>query len=130
VYARVLRDLADPSNLPTLFHCTAGKDRAGYAAALVLLALEVPRETAMRDYLHTNQFSAAKTASLLRVIRIVSLFRTDPENVRPLFEARETYLGAAFDTIDSEYGGTDAYLRQALGVDDALRARLRSNLLE
>src|SRR5439155_9175552 len=43
VYARFLHDLADPANLPTLFHCTAGKDRTGFAAALVLLALDVPR---------------------------------------------------------------------------------------
>jgi protein-tyrosine phosphatase len=129
VYARFLHELADPANLPTLFHCTAGKDRAGYAAALVLLALDVPRETAMRDYLLTNAFTEAKTRSLLRLIQIVSLFRADPDDLRPLFEAREGYLGAAFAAID-EARGTDAYLRDALGVDDALRAQLRANLLE
>ena len=129
VYANFLRELADPANLPTLFHCTAGKDRAGYAAALVLLALDVPRETAMRDYLLTNAFTEAKTRSLLRLIQIVSLFRADPDDLRPLFEAREGYLGAAFAAIDEAHG-TDAYLRDALGVDDALRARLRANLLE
>jgi protein-tyrosine phosphatase len=129
VYARFLRDLAEPGSLPTLFHCTAGKDRAGYAAALVLMALDVPRDTAMRDYLLTNDFTRAKTASLLHLIRFVSFFRTDPEDVRPLFEARESYLGAAFATIDAEYGSTDTYLRDALGVDDALRERLRAQLL-
>src|SRR5262249_30396041 len=67
VYARFLRDLADPANLPTLFHCTAGKDRTGFAAALVLLALDVPRETAMRDYLLTNEFAQAKTIRMLRM---------------------------------------------------------------
>jgi protein-tyrosine phosphatase len=130
VYARFLRDLADPANLPTLFHCTAGKDRAGFAAALVLLSLDVPRETAMRDYLLTNVFTETKTRSLLRLIRIVSLFRADPDDVRPLFEARESYLGAAFAAIDEVHGSTDAYLRDALGIDAALRAQLRANLLE
>jgi protein-tyrosine phosphatase len=128
-YARFLHELADPANLPTLFHCTAGKDRAGYAAALVLLALDVPRETAMRDYLLTNALTEAKTNSLLRFIQIASLFRADPDDLRPLFEARESYLGAAFAAIDEAHG-TDAYLREALGVDDALRAKLRANLLE
>lgn len=128
-YAGFLRDLADPARLPTLFHCTAGKDRAGYGAALVLLALDVPRETALRDYLLTNAFTEEKTRGLLRMIRIVSLLRTDPDDVRPLFEARESYLGAAFAAIDERYGGTDAYLRDALGIDAALRERLRANLL-
>ncbi len=129
VYARFLRDLGDPANLPTLFHCTAGKDRTGFAAALVLLALEVPRETAMRDYLLTNDLMRAKTTHVLRIIRIVSLFRAHPDDLRPLFEARESYLGAAFAAID-EAGGIDAYLRDALGIDAALRDRLRANLLE
>ena len=129
-YARFLRDLADPANLPTLFHCTAGKDRTGYAAALVLLALDVPRETAMQDYLLTNSFTQAKTRRTLQVIRLASLFRADPENLQPLFEARESYLGAAFSAIDETRGAADDYLRDALGVDDALRAQLRANLLE
>jgi protein-tyrosine phosphatase len=130
VYARFLRDLADPANLPTLFHCTAGKDRTGFAAALVLLALDVPRETAMRDYLLTNSLTQEKTRHTLQVIRLVSLFRADPNDLQPLFEARETYLGAAFAAIDETQGGAVAYLRDSLGVDDALRAQLRANLLE
>jgi protein-tyrosine phosphatase len=130
VFARFLRDLADPENLPTLFHCTAGKDRTGYAAALVLLVLDVPRETAMGDYLLTNQFTQAKTQRLLRMIRVMSLFRARPEDLSPLFEARKSYLSAAYSAIDATPGGTAAYLRDALGIDDALRAKLRANLLE
>jgi protein-tyrosine phosphatase len=130
VYARFLRDLANPANLPTLFHCTAGKDRTGFAAALVLLALGVPRETAMRDYLLTNTFTQEKTRRTLQVIRLASLFRADPDDLQPLFEARESYLGAAFSAIEETPGATDAYLRDALGIDDALRDRLRANLLE
>lgn len=130
VYADFLRGLADPDNLPLLFHCTAGKDRAGFGAALALLALGVPRETVMQDYLLTNAFSAEHTERMLRILRVVSFFRTDPEDVRPLFEARREYLQTAFDTIDAKYGDTDTYLRAALGVDEALQARLRANLLE
>jgi protein-tyrosine phosphatase len=130
VYAGFLHDLAEPGKLPTLFHCTAGKDRAGFAAALALSALGVPRETIMRDYLRTNEFTADHTERMLTVLRIVSFFRTDPDSVRPLFEARRSYLEAAFDTIDEKFGGTGAYLRQGLGADDALLARIRANLLE
>lgn len=129
-YRAFLHALAEPGNLPTLFHCTAGKDRAGFAAALALMAVGVPRDAIMRDYLLTNRYSEDHTRSTLRVIRFASLFRADPASIRPLFEARESYLQAAFDTIDAKYGGTEAYLRDGLGVDDALRARLEASLLD
>lgn len=64
------------------------------------------------------------------MIRVFSLFRTDPELLRPLFEARRAYLEAAFTTIESEYGSFDVYLREALGVDDDERAALQALLLE
>lgn len=130
VYGAFLRDLGDEEKLPVLFHCTAGKDRAGFAAALALMAAGVPRHAIMRDYLLTNEFSADHTASMLRILRVVSFFRTDPDAVRPLFEARPAYLQAAFDAIDEKYGGVAAYLREGLGADDALLARVRANLLE
>jgi protein-tyrosine phosphatase len=130
VYSGFLRDLADPQNLPALFHCTAGKDRAGFAAAALLMALGVPREVIMHDYLLTNGFSEAATSRMLNVLRVVSFFRTDPDDVRPLFEARPAYLQAAFDTIDARYGGDEAYLRDGLGLDDVTLGRLRANLLE
>ncbi len=130
VYSAFLHDVGDVEKLPLLFHCTAGKDRAGFAAALTLLALGVPRDTVMQDYLLTNDFSAEHTESTLRILRFVSFFRTDPEAVRPLFEARREYLQTAFDTIDEKYGTTQAYLRHGLGANDALLARLRENLLE
>lgn len=129
-YRGFLEGLTEAENFPTLFHCTAGKDRAGFAAAVALMAVGVPRETVMRDYLLTNGYTAEHTDSTLRLIRLASLFRADPEAVRPLFEARRSYLQAAFDTIDSEYGSTDAYLRAGLGLDDDARERLRANLLE
>lgn len=130
VYAAFLRDLADTDELPLVFHCTAGKDRAGFAAAVALLAAGVPRETIMRDYLLTNELSADHTGRVLRLLRIFSLFRARPEAVRPLFEARREYLQAAFDAIDADFGGTDAWLRDGLAADAELLARVRANLLD
>ncbi len=130
VYADFLRNLALAENLPTLFHCTAGKDRAGVGAALALMAVGVPRDTIMRDYLKTNAYTADHTESRLRLIRLVSLFRADPDAIRPLFEARPEYLQAAFDTIDAKYGSTEVYLREGLGIDAETQEQLRANLLE
>lgn len=130
VYSAFLKDLANGENLPTLFHCTAGKDRAGFGAALALMAAGVPRTTIMEDYLETNAYTADHTESRLRLIRWASLFRADPDAIRPLFEARREYLQAAFDAIDENYGSTEAYLRDGLDIDAETHARLRANLLE
>jgi len=121
--------LADPRNLPALIHCTAGKDRTGLAAALVLVSLGVPRETVYRDYLLTNHYAREHIERTLLLIRFASFFRTDPEQVRPLLDVRREYLEAAFTAIEAHYGSVERYLREALQVSDAERARLRASLL-
>ncbi len=94
-----------------VFHCTAGKDRTGIAAALLLSALGVPRSVVLHDFMLTN-----------RVFRPPALHPTAPASAVPpaalaaLWSVRPSYLQAAFDTIDSEAGGLPAYLHDALGL--------------
>jgi len=106
------------SNEPTVFHCTAGKDRTGFAAALVLHALDVPREEVMRDYLLTNE--RFKPAVLK-----AAAWKLPPHAAKVLYGVQPEFLDASFEAIDEDFGGIDAYLREALGLKDAERARLR-----
>ena len=78
----------------------------------------------------TNVYTAQKVERQLLRVRILSLFRTDPELLRPLLEARRVYLEAAFTAIEQQHGSFDVYLREALGVDDDERAALQALLLE
>lgn len=119
----------DAENLPVVFHCTAGKDRAGFAAALLLSALGVPRETVIADYMLTQPYTQDHIEGTLRVIRFASLFRTDTELIRPLFGVRLEYIGAAFDSAEAGYGSMDAYLEQALELTPEKRNALRELLL-
>jgi protein-tyrosine phosphatase len=128
-YRTLFERIADPANLPALIHCTAGKDRTGFGAALILTALGVPRETAFADYLLTNHYTHEHTERTLRFIRIASFFRSDPDLLRPLFGVRREYLQTAFDAIEEGHGSLDRYLSEALGVTDAERGRLRELLL-
>ncbi|MDR1975441.1 MAG: tyrosine-protein phosphatase [Campylobacteraceae bacterium] len=97
----------DEANLPLLFHCSAGKDRAGFASAMFLSALGVDRETIIEDYMLSAKFVAEKYASYVEAA----------PHMAPMFTVYPEYIGAAFDTIDSEYGGVDKYLTDELGVD-------------
>jgi protein-tyrosine phosphatase len=129
-YRAFLLALAEPDNLPLLFHCTGGKDRAGFGAALALMAVGVPRDVVMRDYLLTQEYTADVTAQRIRNIRLMTLWSMDAEAIAALHSARPEYLQAAFDAIDDQYGSTEAYIRDGLGIDATTLARIRTNLLE
>ena len=129
-YKAMFERLTQSSQLPAVVHCTAGKDRTGFAAAVVLKTLGVPDETVYHDFLLTNVYTARQIQKTLWIIRIVSLFRTDPEQVRPVLGVEREYLEAAFDEIQKDYGSFDAYRRTALGLDDEKTAAFRQLALE
>lgn len=128
-FAAALRLIAEHTARGTavLFHCTAGKDRTGWLAALLLTALGAERETVFEDYLLTNRRSAdgrgaAPRAKLMATLRGIVGAR---QPIEPLVEARAEYLRAAFEEAEARYGTLEAFLREGLGVDQAaLRAQL------
>lgn len=125
-YRRLLTDLATEP-LPQLFHCTAGKDRTGWAAVLLLEIAHVERETIVADYLLTNEVSSATRAKYLALIG-EHLGADKVAVYEPTMVVEESFLQAAYDAVDELYGSIDGYLRDGLGLDDetigALRARL------
>lgn len=114
-FARLFQLLLQ-SDAPLVFHCTAGKDRTGWAAALILLALGVSREQVMEDYLLTNAHyrrPAAAAGSHL------------PEEVLDvLWRVQTPFLDSAFELVNRDHGGMDRYLAEVLGMDRAARAQL------
>jgi protein-tyrosine phosphatase len=109
------------SNEPTVFHCTAGKDRTGFAAALILRSLGVSAEDVMRDYLLTNERLKPEPGSRngLATEVLSVLWRVQPE-----------FLDAAFEAVDVDYGGLEAYFREGLGLRESQRERLNELYLE
>jgi protein-tyrosine phosphatase len=129
-YAAMLERILQPDSLPAVVHCTAGKDRAGFASAVILTLLGVPRETVMADFLLTNHYTAAATRKRLLMIKAFSLFRADTDLLRPLFGVEPAYLEAAFAAIDEEWGGFETFRREGLRIDDAELAAFRQLALE
>lgn len=106
---------------PLVFHCTAGKDRTGIAAALLLLALGVSREDVMRDYLLTNEVYRRP---------VFNSPRLSAEALAVLWSVRPAYLEAALAIIDAAPGGLDGYLTDRLGLTPAVRDELSARFLE
>ncbi len=113
-FASLFEHLLD-DDAPLVFHCTAGKDRTGFAAALVMTALGVPRATVMQDYLLTNEHYRMPALPEARAPR---------EVLDVLWRVQADFLEAAMQAVDQDFGGVDAYLAQQLGVRAAQRARL------
>lgn len=116
-------------HIPLLFNCSAGKDRTGVAAALILTVLDVPYQTILEDYLDTNKYFDLRR--LFRAGRGENrlLETCDAETLMPLAAADADYLAAMFESLERDHGGVDRYLA-TLGVDAAAKERLQGLLLE
>ena len=129
VYGHMFREILALEDARFLVHCAAGKDRTGFAAALVLLALGVPRELVMQDYLLTARYFRPEL-ELGRLRRKYQMEDMDVEAIMPILEVHEDYLSRALASIGEHYQSVEAYLEEALGVGPAELAELRSRYLE
>lgn len=128
-YRELFRRVADGA-LPLVFHCSAGKDRTGVAAALLLDLLGVPRETIMEDYELTDMF-IDKLVDIIRHDPIGdSLADVDPEIWAPLLRADGAYLQAMFGVMEERFGSARGFLREVVGVDDGMAEQIRERLLD
>ena len=114
---------------PTLFHCTAGKDRAGFAAALVLLTIGVPEKIVIEDYMKTNKYTEETIQDYINKINLYSLGSVDAEILRPLLGVEERFIRAALDEIKQKYGSVENFIRDELKIRDESIIELKNFLL-
>ena len=116
LFAHLLKDRA-----PLVIHCSAGKDRTGFACALILHALGVPDETIAEDYLLTNRFYRRDPGASSDL----------PDDVsQVLGSVQSSFLAAAFDAINADYGDLENYFGDGLGLGAGERAKLQARYLE
>ena len=121
----ILESIAEPGALPAVFHCTAGKDRTGVLAALLLGIAGVPRESIVEDYALSARFLYGTSA-------------VPPdgsgEDAPPPFEEYQLKwcppdaMGLTLDHLDAKYGGIEAYVK-GIGVENATVLRIRKALV-
>jgi protein-tyrosine phosphatase len=120
IYRRLLALVADPARRPLAFHCSAGKDRTGFAAALLLMALGVGSDAILEDYLATNRFWRREHALPEG---------TPPAVAEALTRAHRPLLEGAIATALAGHAGEAAFLA-SLGLDARRLAALRDQLLD
>ncbi|MFC6965509.1 tyrosine-protein phosphatase, partial [Paraburkholderia dipogonis] len=111
-------------NRTILYHCTAGKDRTGFATVLLLSALGVDRATTIANYLESNRYNAAANAQATVQLQKIGVA---PDVLAPLLAVDPDYIGAAMQVIDQQYGGMQRYLVDVLHINvDKIRANYLS----
>ena len=116
-----------------LLHCSAGKDRTGFGAAIILSMLGVDEETVMQDYLISNQASELAVRMKARMLEQMTMngqpIPVNDEVVAIMSGVQQHYLQGAFAELEEHYGGVRGYL-EAIGISAAEESELKKRLLD
>jgi protein-tyrosine phosphatase len=127
-FVRLLTGLTDPEGVPALFHCTAGKDRTGMTAALLLSAVGVDETTVLDDYELTEHYWTGHRVAALRPR--FEAAGVDIERFGGLFGAPRAAMAAMLATLHERHGTVDRYLVEAGGMEPEALDELRRLLVQ
>ncbi|TFK55095.1 hypothetical protein OE88DRAFT_1694392 [Heliocybe sulcata] len=129
-YEKVLLHLRDHPEEPCLVHCTAGKDRTGVFAAILLKLLGVDDETIVNDYALTTIGLYPALPMLIARFQKEEMFRDNMDAMLKMASARPETIRAVLDRVlKDKYGGAENYLKTHTSLTDQDIARIRQNLL-
>ena len=128
-FRQFIHTVLDAGGKPVAWHCSAGKDRTGFASAILLRVLGVPQETVMRDYMESKQHALEARKNQLLLLRV---FKGEEaaDKLAIMMGVEEAWLLAAFEEIDARWGSFDNYVSEGLQLTDRDIAKLRNQLLE
>lgn len=128
-FRQFIHTVLDAEGKPVAWHCSAGKDRTGFASAILLRVLGVPQETVMRDYMQSKQHALEARKNQLLLLRV---FKGEEaaDKLAIMMGVEEAWLLAAFEEIDARWGSFDNYVSEGLQLTDRDIAKLRNQLLE
>ena len=139
-YRPVFEAATDPRRYPLLFNCTAGKDRTGFVAGVLLRLLGVDEPAVLDDYLLSNavrrDWITEREAEIrLRIaeglgVRTDEIPETRLEATRALLNCDRRFLTASLDAVNDGWGSWEAFRRDGLGIDDDRFAAYRDALLD
>jgi protein-tyrosine phosphatase len=128
-FRQFIDTVLEANGAPVLWHCSAGKDRTGFATAILLRILGVPEDVVMGDYLASKQPALEARRGQLLLLR---LFKGEEaaDKLSVMMGVEPAWLAAAFEEVDKRWGGFDDYVRDGLQLDQQDIARLRQALLD
>jgi protein-tyrosine phosphatase len=125
----ILTMLSKEENLPALIHCSAGRDRTGFVAAVIQLFAGVPYETVMEEYLRTNDYFGPRLDRFVAALRVMTLFLVPAERVRSIAMAQPEFLHEVYERILQNYGSVEGYLGEGCAIERDTLEELKRRLL-
>ncbi len=115
-----------------LWHCTAGKDRAGIASVLVEEILGIPRDVIISDYLKTNEYVEKDLLFLIDYVKKKNGTESElaDEALRYLLSAEEDYIDSFYRAVNDKYGSFDNFILNGLKIEENEQNRLKMKYLE
>jgi protein-tyrosine phosphatase len=126
---RLINLILTPGALPIIVHCRAGKDRTGFAAAMIQWFLGLDRESIIKESLKSNEFLMPKISKTLKRVRLFTIGLFPKGNMQAAFEVKERYIVTAMDKVDKDFGGVVNYLMSS-GITSGQLEELKALLLE
>lgn len=109
------------------FHCSAGKDRTGVCAFLIMMALGMDEEDGVKEYLLSNEYLHAENEALFEMLHVPEEGRKKCE---VLLYVQEENLRCTIASIKEKYQDYDEFLEKEYGIDEAKREQLRAMYCE
>lgn len=126
-----LISLQSDSATPHLFHCTSGKDRAGFGASIFLLTMGVDKQTVKDDFLHSNEiYKDYIEQTMAKINKIPMVDKKNTAIIGKIMGVLPETIDASFAKMEADYGSIDGFIRDGLGISDAQRAELRAKFLQ
>lgn len=127
-YRQFMQTVLQADGAPIAWHCTAGKDRTGFASAILLRILGVPQDVILQDYMASRENALEARESQLLLLRLLKGDEA-ADKLSVMLGVEEAWLKAAFEQIDATWGSFDNYVRDGLQLEDKDIARLKAALL-
>lgn len=129
VFKDVFAQLLSSDAQRVLFHCSAGKDRTGFAVAVLQLALGVARSNIEQDYLLSRHYYLPE-AQIARVRQKYPVAHLSDADLRPMMQTELDYLHAGLSAMARSHGDADRYLTEGLGLGEQERRELRRRFVD
>ncbi|KAI6152371.1 protein-tyrosine phosphatase-like protein [Pisolithus tinctorius] len=128
-FGTILRHVRDKPNSPFLFHCTAGKDRTGIMAAILLKLASVEDHYICHDYSLTRIGREPDREKVIRRLSTEPLFATNTDAALRMLTSRYSTMSAFLELLERVYGGVEEYVKKYCGLTEEDISRIRTTLI-
>lgn len=128
-YSNFIKVLAEKDEGAVLWNCSAGKDRTGAAAILVLTILEFEKEKILEDYMKTNEFAESNIAHFAEAAKRLTGIKDTRIAAEYMMGVNKDYFNTLYNYMESEYGSAEGYIKEGLKVDDDIIYFIREKYL-